>query len=81
MVQVKASEAVSAILNQITERAELIDDRGVLLGYFEPANEDALYRKAASLFDPEEIRKRKLAVGPGYTIEEVKERLLAQGNS
>ncbi len=82
MVQVKASEAVSALLGQIKERAELLDDRGTLFGYFVPVavEEDELYRKAASLFDPEEIRRRKLEGGPGYTIDEVNERLRSAGN-
>jgi sulfur carrier protein ThiS len=43
------------------------------------AAEDALYRKAAALFDPEEIRRRKASCEEGYTIEQVLQHLKSLG--
>ena len=41
--------------------------------------EEALYRKAAALFDPEEIRRRKASCEEGYTIEQVLQHLKSLG--
>ena len=81
MVQVKADDAVLAILGPLRERAEILDDRGMLVGYFEPVEkeEDALYRKATSLFDPEDVRSSLLIDGPWKTTEEVLDRLRPDG--
>ena len=81
MVQVKVNE-VTAVLGPLKERAEILDDHGMLIGHYEPveSSEDALYRKAASLFDPEEIRRRKQSAGPWLTTAEVFERLRSPGD-
>ncbi len=77
MVQVRANESMRAAFGLIKERAEILNEDGTLLGYFEPveSEEDAAYRKAALLFDPEEVRKAKSAEGPWRTTAEVLERL------
>jgi hypothetical protein len=84
MVQVKADGSMAAILGPIKERAEVLDDRGTLLGYFEPAvdTEEALYRHAATLFDPEEVQKA-LADDDGHwsTTVEILDRLRALGKA
>ena len=83
MVQVKASEAVAAILTQIKGRAELVEDHGMLLGYIEPvaSDEDALCRGAAALFDPEMTRRSQEADGPCSTTTEIRNRLHAMGDA
>jgi hypothetical protein len=82
MVQVKADGVMSAIFGPIKERAEILDDNGALLGYFEPvgSEEDVLYRKAALLFDPKEVQRSTLADGVWKTTDEVLGRLNPQGN-
>jgi hypothetical protein len=82
MVQLKVDGAMTAVLGRAKERAEILDEQGTLLGYFEPVEsaEDELYRKAALLFDPEEIRRRKADPSPGHTTAEVLERLRSMGN-
>lgn len=83
MVQVKADGAMSAIFGPIRERAEVLDDRGTLIGYFEPVGdrEDALYRHAATLFDPEEVRRGQLAEGPWLSTGELIDRLRSSGEA
>jgi len=83
MVQVKANGAISAFFGPIKERAEILDDQGALLGYFEPADdqEDALYRHAATLFDPDEVRESLAAEGQWSTTAEILDRLRSLGTS
>jgi hypothetical protein len=82
MVQLRVDRATTAVLGQAKERSEILDDQGTLLGYFEPVEnpEDELYRKAALLFDPEEIRRAKADDRPCYTTAEVLERLRSLGD-
>jgi hypothetical protein len=77
MVQVKADGAMSAILEPIKERAEILNDQGALMGYFEPVDEEeeALYRHAATLFDPEEVQKAQSIEGRWSTTAEILDRL------
>lgn len=85
MVQLKADGAISAFLVPIKERAEILDDRGTVLGYFEPAvdadAEEALYRHAITLFDLEEVERARTVGGRGATTEEVLDRLRSLGSA
>ena len=85
MVQVKANESILSVIGtlKVEGRAEVLDDRGAVIAYLIPAerDEDELYRKAALLFDPEEVRRRKEDHSPGYTTAEVLERLRSMDNS
>jgi hypothetical protein len=82
MDQLRVDGAMTAVLGRAKERAEILDEQGTLLGYFEPVEspEDELYRKAALLFDPEEIRRAKADDRPGHTTAEVLERLRSLGD-
>jgi hypothetical protein len=83
MIQVKANEAVTSLLGSLKERAQILDDRGTLIGYFEPVpvNEDELYRRAAALFNAEDIQRSKTAEGPWFTTDEVLGRLGLSGDA
>ena len=81
MVQVKADGTMSAIFGPIKERAEILDDRGMLIGYFEPVDdgEEALYRRAATLFEPEEARQGLSIEGPWTTTAGLIDRIRFSG--
>ncbi len=82
MGTVIASEAVRSLLGELTERTEVRDSDGKLLGYFTPQSQtDAeLYARARKLFDPVELEHRvKTQHGQGYTIDEVMRRLESLG--
>jgi hypothetical protein len=83
MVQVKANEAILAVLGTLKERTEVIDDRGSVVGYFIPAEspDEQLRRKALADYSEEEYRNLKAASegGERYTTEQVLERLRSLG--
>jgi hypothetical protein len=58
---------------------EVRDSAGKVLGYFSPASHNApeAYARAASNFDPEEMKRRKLANEKGRPTSEVLSRLAA----
>ena len=77
MVQLRMDEAMTALIEPIKERAEVLDDRGTLLGYFIPAEspEERLRRKAFAEYDPERARRRRESPEGGFTTEQVLEHL------
>jgi hypothetical protein len=79
MVRVKDNGSIRGLVGSVKERAEILNDDGTILGYFEPVNseEDLAYQKAALLFDPEEIQESLSSAGPWRTTAEVLERLNA----
>ncbi len=81
MVQVKADSSIRAILGAITERAEILNDDGTLLGYFEPVEtgEEATYQSATLRFDPAEIEQSLKAEGVWHTTDEILDRLDSTG--
>jgi hypothetical protein len=76
MVQVIVDDAMSTILEPIKERVEVVDDRGTVLGYFEPATdeEQASYRNAAASSNPDESREKLAADEPSSTPREILDR-------
>jgi hypothetical protein len=83
MIQVQTDEAAASILRPLKERAELLDDQGTLIGYFYPVDDDqeALYRHAATLFDPDEVRESLAAEGHWSTTAEILDRLRSLGTT
>jgi hypothetical protein len=79
--RIQLDRAMSESLARLKARAEIVDDRGTILGYFEPVDpdEEELYRKAALLFDREEIERSKAEDGPCRTTAEVLDRLRSMG--
>ena len=78
MVAITADERVRVWLGQIRERSEIRDQKGQLLGVFEPCSEpgDEAYARAKQLFDPAEIERRMASEkDQGYTFEQVMEHL------
>ena len=77
MIQVQANDAIQTVIGTLKGRAEVLGDRGEVVGYLIPVDpeEDALYREAAQLFDRDRIRASKADSSPGYTTAEVLERL------
>jgi hypothetical protein len=56
---------------------EIRDSAGQVLGYFSPASQNApeAYARAASQFDAEEMKRRKLSNEKGRTTSEVLSRI------
>ena len=80
MVQVKANEALISLLGPLTERAEVLDTDGKLLGFFIPAEEGAeiLRRKAFADYESGAYQARRAASSANkerFTTEQVLERL------
>ncbi len=73
MARIHADESVKALLSPIAESSEIYDDGGALLGKFIPRAE--LDRKAASLFDPEEIRRARMSTASWRTTDEMLDHL------
>ena len=82
-LKIQLDREMSETLGKLKERAEIVDERGTILGYFEPVDpeEEELYRRAALLFDPEEIRRAKADDRPCHTTAEVLDRLRSMGPS
>jgi hypothetical protein len=77
MSSLTADSALQSSLAQAKEITEILGPDGKLLGYFTPAalaNQIPLTR-LASLFDPEELRRRMASTETGHTIEQVMEHL------
>jgi hypothetical protein len=75
---ITANEAMLAQLRRVVESVEILDADGTVLGHYTPAklaDEDELYRQAAALFDPDEIKRIAASDEPCYTFEQVMEHL------
>ncbi len=70
---------MKSVLASLTEKAEIRDEHGTLLGYFTPFEsiQDQLRREAFAKFDEESYRryKEKIANEPKYTTAQVLEHL------
>ena len=72
MVTVTANEAVQAAFAGISQRAEIRDPNGKLIGYFEPTDDvKRLLEEARRNIDPEEIKQLKANKEPGITTKEL----------
>ena len=73
MTVITANQEMQDALAGLTEKTEVRDASGNLLGYFTPrqVEEELLYRYADRVIDPEEIRRRSAAQAKGFTIEQV----------
>ena len=83
MVAVSLNQSSCSLLSPLKERAEILDETGRLIGYFEPVEEIVDYAEVRKLFDPEEIKAIKIREGhlPGTPLKVVLERLQAMENS
>lgn len=83
MISVSVEPSVQTALAGFTEKTELRDSAGKVIGYFTPRQvaEDEMYAEVIKSFDLEEARRSLegfLASGEkGYTIEEVLKELEA----
>lgn len=79
MSVITASESLVFELGCLTGPTEIRDAQGNLLGCYTPDAERirALYERARAHFDPEELRRRKEANNPGYSLAEVFEHIRA----
>lgn len=70
---VTADSALQSLFHGLTEKAEVRDDAGNLLGYLTPrqVEEELLYQHAEKVFDPAVIERQLEAQQTGYTIEQV----------
>ena len=83
MTTVIADETLRSILAPLRERAEIKDATGKVLGFFTPVEETSSqegkkdYSQARRLFDPEEIRRRKVRSrsDAGRSLDQIMERL------
>ena len=73
MVQMKANEAIMAVLGTLKGRAEILDEKGAVVAYLIPAEspEEQLRRKAFAEYDPERARRRRESPEGGFTTEQV----------
>lgn len=74
MSTLTADETLRALLSQVKDVTQIRDTAGEVLGYFTPRAK--VYQRAAELFDPAEIKRRKEAEhGQGVSTEELLRRL------
>jgi len=73
MAQFKATEEMLAALMPLTERVEVVDHRGALVGFFIPAQDatDLLRSKAFAEYDAEKARRRRENPQGGFTTEQL----------
>ena len=80
MSHLTATESMLEQLRGIVEPVEIRDARGKVLGLYTPVlspEEEELYRKAATLFDPEELDRIEASEHEGRPLAEVWERIRA----
>lgn len=79
MSSLTANETLQALLSGVTERTEIRDSNGKLLGYFTPMSQEMVkkYERAKKLFDPAEASRRKKLEGDRLTTEQVIAKLKA----
>lgn len=72
MGTLKLSAELSALLSELSERTELVDQNGKLVGLFTPRGEadEDLEQLARRVFDLDEARRRSRSE-KGHTTEEV----------
>ncbi|MCI0463390.1 MAG: hypothetical protein L0Z62_41160 [Gemmataceae bacterium] len=78
MTVLTADEVLMARLRGVVEPVEIRDPAGKVLGHYTPARtpeEAAFYSWAKQTFDLEAAERAAADPRPGYTLEEVKERL------
>lgn len=80
MSSLTADKALCDLLLQATELTEIRDNNGQVLGYFAPArtpDHDKAARavRLASLFDSDELNRRKASKEPGFSFDQVLEHL------
>jgi hypothetical protein len=82
MTTITADASLQSSPAPLTQVTEIRSADGRLMGTFTPASassiaaeREALYRYAASLFDPEELRRCKESDEPCYSFQEVMEYL------
>lgn len=82
MSSLTANETLQALLSGVTERTEIRDPDGKLLGYFTPMSQEIAekYERAKKLFDPAEAKRRKELEGERLTTEQVITKLKALGS-
>jgi len=69
MSVITADARMKSIFLPLTELTEIRDDQGLLIGIFTPKD------SIKDVFDDAEFEKRRQTSHPGYSIEEVRERL------
>jgi hypothetical protein len=82
MVKVIANDAVSDLLANVEETAEIRNSRGEVVGYFAPAqNEEAWIRaQVIANYDPEEAKRRRNQIEEVFTTEQVLDKLRSLGD-
>ena len=85
MASMTADSTLKGYLQQATEITEIRDADGQVLGYYAPASVadqvPAVHSlRIASLFDPEELKRRKASKHPGHTFEQVMEHIRSLEN-
>lgn len=85
MASMTADSTLKGYLDRTKEITEIRDEDGQVLGYYAPASvadqvPAVQVLRIASLFDPEEIKRRKASKHPGYSFEQVMEHLRSLEN-
>jgi hypothetical protein len=77
MSSLTADNTLKDSLVQAKEVTEIRDLSGQLLGYFAPTAvaQQIPALRLASLFDPEELKRRKACTEPGYSLDEIMQHL------
>ena len=77
MTSITATDALLFELAPLAAPTEIRDASGNVLGCFTPDAERIrkLYEQARAHFDPKELKRRKAANNPGYTLAEVFEHI------
>jgi hypothetical protein len=78
-----ADESLQHFLANLTQKVEVHDVDGNILGFFSPKQweDELLYSQAENVCDPVEIHRRLRDEKTGFTFEEVKQHLKSLENS
>ncbi len=85
MSMITADSTLLTYFGELKEVTEIRDDKGNLLGIYTPQNCAATskpdYTEVRKLFDPKELaqRKERSKDDPGRTLDQIMERLRAEG--